>query len=161
MWFHLSMLSYVQTAIKRIVNDDAFMSAKRAEFSNWKQNEVFEEVKDESQKWISTRWVCTLKETPDGVVPRARLIARGFDEMNTVELTEDSPTCAAESLKMIMAVICQKKWELNSMDIKAAFLRGKELTRNIYIWPPREAQSQGTLWKLKKCVYGLADAPLF
>lgn len=45
------------------------------------------------------------------------------------------------------------------MDIKAAFLQGKELTRNIYIQPPREAQSQGTLCKLKKC--GLADASLF
>ena len=100
-----------------IVNDDAFMSAKHAELSNWKQDNVFEEVKDEGQKCISTRWVCTLKETTQGVVPKARLVARGFEEMNTEELPKDSPTCASESLKMIMAVICQKKWQLNSMDI--------------------------------------------
>lgn len=87
-----------------IVNDDAFMPAKHAELSNWKQNDVFEEVKDESQKCISTRWVCILKETPYGVVPKARLITRGFEEMNTEELPKDSPTC------VIMAVICQKKW---------------------------------------------------
>lgn len=48
--------------------------------------------------------MCTLKETPDGVVPKARLLARGFEEMNTEELPKD---CALESLKMIMAVICQ------------------------------------------------------
>lgn len=36
------------------------------------------------------------------------------------------------------------------MGIKAAFLQGKELTRNVYIRPPREAQSKGTLWTLKK-----------
>lgn len=72
--------------------------------------------------------------TPDGVVPKARLITRGFEEMNTEELPKDSPTCVSESLKMIMAVICQKKWQLNSIDIKAAFLQGKELTRNIYIY---------------------------
>jgi len=36
-----------------IVNDDAFMSAKHNELSNWKKNDVFEEVKDEGQKSIS------------------------------------------------------------------------------------------------------------
>jgi len=43
------------------------------------------------------RWVCTLKETPDGVAPKARLVARGFEEMNTKELSKDSPTCASVS----------------------------------------------------------------
>lgn len=78
-----------------IVNDDVFMYAKYAELRNWKQNSVFEEVKDEDQKSISTRWVYTL-ETPDGVVPKARLVARGFEEINTEKLPKDSP--------MIMAV---------------------------------------------------------
>ena len=35
-----------------------------------------------------------------------------------------------------------------------------ELSRDIYICPPPEAGSEGVLWKLKKCVYGLADAAL-
>lgn len=39
------------------------------------------------------------------------------------------------------------------MDIKAAFLQEKELTRNIYIRPPPEAQKQGILWRLKKSVF--------
>ncbi|XP_062409954.1 uncharacterized protein LOC134100639 [Sardina pilchardus] len=144
-----------------LMNDDVFHSAKQAELGNWKRNDVFEEVRDEGQRCISTRWVCTLKETPDGVAPKARLVARGFEEIKTEELPKDSPTCASESLRMIMAIICQRKWQLNSMDIKAAFLQGKELTRNIYIRPPPEAQSQGILWRLKKCVYGLADASLY
>lgn len=80
----------------------------------WKRNEVFEEVKVEGQKCISTRWVCKLKETADGVAPKARLVAKGFEKMNTQELQKDSPTCALQSLKMIMAVICQKRWHLNS-----------------------------------------------
>lgn len=86
------------------------------------------------------RWVCTLKETPQGLVPKARLVARGFEEVNTEELPKDSPTCASESLKMVMAFICQNKWQLNSMDIKAAFLQDKELTCNVYIRPPQEAK---------------------
>lgn len=47
------------------------------------------------------------------------------------------------------------------MDIKAAFLQGEELTRCVYIRPPQEAQSRGTLWTLKKCVDVLADASLY
>lgn len=70
--------------------------------------------------------------------------------MISEELQKDSASCASESLKMIMAVICQNKWQLNSMDIKAAFLQGEELTRNVFIKPPQEAQRQGHLWKLKK-----------
>ena len=65
--------------------------------------------------------------------------------MDTEELTKVSPTCASESLKIIM-LLSQKKWQLNTMDIKTAFLQGKELTRNVCIRPPREAQSKGTVW---------------
>lgn len=36
-----------------------------------------------------------------------------------------------------------------------------ELSRDIYIRPPPEAGSDSILWKLKKCVYGLADASLY
>lgn len=36
-----------------------------------------------------------------------------------------------------------------------------QLSRDIYIRPPPEAESKGTLWKLSKCVYGLADASLY
>lgn len=63
-----------------VVHDDVFVSAKHAELINWKKNDVFEEVTDEGQKCVSTRWVCTLKETAAGVVPKARLVARGFEE---------------------------------------------------------------------------------
>lgn len=85
---------------------------------------------------------CALKETSDGVVTKAGLVARGFEEMNTENLPKDSPTCAPESLKMIKSVICQKKRQLNSMDIKAAFLQGKELTRNVYIRPSSRSSEQ-------------------
>lgn len=47
------------------------------------------------------------------------------------------------------------------MDIKSAFLQVMELSRDIYIRPPLEAGSANAIWKLKKCVYGLADASLY
>lgn len=44
--------------------------------------------------------------------------------------------------------------------LKQPFLQGSEITRDIYIRPPSEAQCKGKVWKLCKCVYGLADASL-
>lgn len=52
-------------------------------------------------------------------------------------------------------------YQSEAMDIKSAFSQGTELSRDIYIRPPPEANCKGTLWKLKKCVYGLADASLY
>lgn len=140
-----------------VTKDLSFDEAKTSEIKSWIQNDVFEEVDDNGQKCISTRWVCTLKATENGLIPKARLVARGFEELQVLELQKDSPTCASESLRLLVAVSCQKQWKLHSMDIKSAFLQGLELCRDIFIKPPPEANSTGTLWKLRKCVYGLAS----
>ena len=50
------------------------------------------------------------------------------------------------------------KWNLESIDIKAAFLQGSKIDCTIFIKPPTEAKTN-KLWELQKCVYGLADAP--
>lgn len=47
------------------------------------------------------------------------------------------------------------------MDIKSAFLQDMELSRDISLRAPPEAGSENVIWKLKKCVYGLADASLY
>ena len=41
--------------------------------------------------------------------------------------------------------------------MKTAFLQGKLIERTVYVRPPKEAQTN-KVWKLRKCVYGLADA---
>lgn len=119
-----------------VTKDLSFDLAKQEEMKSWRDDSVFEEVQDEGQKCISTRWVCTLKEILTGLVLKARLVARGFEELNVSELQKDSPICASESLQLLVAVICQKQWTLHSMDIKSAFLQGIELSRDIYIRPP-------------------------
>ena len=46
----------------------------------------------------------------------------------------------------------------NTIDIKAAFLQGNKLDRDVHLKPPVEVESDGKLWKLDKCLYGLSDA---
>ena len=43
------------------------------------------------------------------------------------------------------------------MDIKSAYLQGVPLDREIYMTPPKEANTE-KIWLLKKCTYGLSDA---
>ena len=48
-------------------------------------------------------------------------------------------------------------WECKSLDVKAAYLQGNPISRELFLRPPPE-YSQGTLWRLNKTVYGLCDA---
>ena len=133
-----------------------FSTAKVEELKSWKDNGVYIEVFNENQGTISVKWVYSFKNTDSGLVPKARLVARGFEEPEN-DVTKESPTCSKDSLRVIMAIITQKKWSLNTTDIKTAFFQGQTIEREIYLRPPREANTD-KLWKLRNCVYGLSDA---
>ena len=57
----------------------------------------------------------------------------------------------------MLSVVAQKKWKLNSIDIKAAFLQGENIDRELYVLPPKEANTD-KIWLLKRCTYRLFDA---
>ena len=134
-------------------------AAARNELSSWKSHGVYEQVVDEGQDRVSTRWIWTSKDGPDGKVAKARLVAKGFQDPEAGNTRSDSPTCAKESLRLMLMTVAAKNWSINSMDIKTAFLQGQEFQRDVYLLPPPEAKvPTGHLWKLNKCVYGLTDA---
>ena len=132
-------------------------NAKDNELRNWLREDVYEVVRDEGQESMSVRWVITPKMIDGKMSTKARLVARGFEEDSTA-LRTDSPTCMKDTLRLILAIAVSKKWALNSIDIKAAFLQGNPIERELYLRPPKEASQPGKLWRLKKVVYGLSDA---
>ena len=129
------------------------------ELQNWKKLNVYDEVDNEGQDFITVRWVYSEKEVGEKKVRKARLVARGYQEV--LEKPTDSPTCNTESQRVALAVISSEGWDVHSLDVKAAFLQGKAIDRDLYLKPPREAGTPGKLWKLKRCVYGLNDASRF
>jgi hypothetical protein len=143
-----------------VLNDVSFDQAKQKELLSWKNNNVYVEKKDVGQKCVSTRWICSLKDTFDGTLRKARLVARGFEEIRRDDLQKDSPTCGSDSLRLILTIMAQRQWQIHTMDIKTAFLQGSEIDREIYVRPPPEADQKGIVWQLRKCVYGLSDASL-
>ena len=138
------------------VRDDKFEDARQKELENWNSMNVYKEVEDRNQPAISVRWVYREKIVGKHTVKKARLVARGYEEDK--ELLTHSPTFNKASLRVVIAIIASMGWNINSVDIKAAFLQGKEIDREVYLKPPKEANAKGKLWKLQRCVYGLNDA---
>lgn len=139
-----------------LFNNEDVRKAKEKEMANWNENNVYEEVEDEGQMTISTRWVITEKIKNGETITKARLVARGFEE-DSSNLQKDSPTCAKESVKLAVAIAATKGWSCKSLDVKAAYLQGKQINRDIYLKPPPD-YDQSCIWKLNKTVYGLCDA---
>ena len=88
---------------------------------------------------MSLRWVCSFKDIDNTLVAKGRLVAKGFEEKFNEQIPKDSPTCSKEALRIVIALIAQNKWKLNSIDIKTAFLQGEEIDREIFVMPPKEA----------------------
>ena len=142
-----------KTQIKTDKEKREELQAKLEELDKLRKYEVYELVDDIGQQTVSCKWLIKVKE--DKV--KARLVARGFEE--NFQDRKDSPTCTRESLRMIFAVAASMNWTINTMDISSAFLQGNLMDREVFVKPPKESESGARLWKLKRCLYGLVDAP--
>ena len=131
---------------------------REKELTNLRENYVFQVVPNNGQLTVSSRWVITEKMKNGTRTVKARLVARGFEE-NSSNLQVDSPTCAKESLRLLFVLCGSFSWKLHSIDISSAFLQGEKLERELYLKPPRDACSSNFVWLLKRCIYGLNDAP--
>ena len=100
------------------------------------------------------RWVIKPKIINGQQSTKGRLCAGGFKELQYFQT--DLPTCSREGIRIILATIASHKWQLHSLDIKTAFLQGKQIKRNIFLLPPKEANTN-KLWHLKKFVYRIAN----
>ena len=160
-WINLNDLDDVSTLSDdsdRVIlfNTAEVENAKEVEMKNWHDNNVYDEVEDVGQSAVSVRWVITEKVKNNRTIVKARLVARGFEE-ETSMLRKDSPTCSKEGIRLAISLAATKQWSINAVDVKAAFLQGDKISREIYLLPPPE-YFNGKLWRLNKTVYGLCDA---
>lgn len=118
---------------------------------------VMEASKVTEAKPLSSRWVLKVKD--DGRY-RARLVIKGCEQLKGLDFEEVySPVVSNVSLRILFAIAASKNLYIMSLDIKTAFLHG-ELKETIYIYPPQGYEDKGKLFKLKKAIYGLKQAPI-
>ena len=139
---------YVVEVPKKEHGTPEVVEAKEKEIRNLKDFDTFEEVEDEGQKTVGSRWVVTKKENHDGqkTACKARIVAKGFHEEEKPQA--DSPTAMRESVKPFLAIAANEGFELEAVDIRAAFLQSKELDRDVCVEPPKDLKKENKIWKL-------------
>lgn len=58
---------------------------------------------------ISTRWVLTLKTDKNGKQKKARLVARGFEEVGNELISRESFVASSASKRMVLQVCVEKQ----------------------------------------------------
>ena len=141
--------------IPRYLHDNPeCIEAKNKELQNWIDFGVYQEVEDVGQRTINTSWVLVRKSS--GV--KARLCVRGDQEPGKHLIPTDSPTVNKVNIKLFYLIAVSFGWHIQTADVKAAFLQGSDLDRDVYVKPPKEASVPGKVWKMIKRAYGFVDA---
>ena len=111
------------------MKEKTILEAKKDELNKWVEENVYEEVYYDGQKCLSTTWVVTDKMNKNVSVTKARLVIRGYEEEE--ENRSDSPTCSKSNICMLLAIAVAKNWKINALDVKVAFLQGKQIEREV------------------------------
>ena len=147
--------------IKADSRNPSILSAMQTEVEKFQSYGVYQEVEDKPHLYkIPSQWVITKKDAHKSGKGqyKARLVCLGnLDRKINIKAT-DSPTVDRQTMRMVLSCIANLEWQLKSCDVSAAFLQGCDLEREVYMRPPKEFEKPGKIWKLKKPVYGLADA---
>ena len=114
--FHL-MRTQKHLHLGRIPKFRCFFDWK-ASLTNFDDYEAFEEVTDEGQEILGTRFVLT--EKPDHTI-KARFVTKGFQEKFSDQ--SDSPTASRESVKIFLAIAANEKWVVESSDVRSSSVR--------------------------------------
>ena len=78
-------------------------------------------------KSIGVKWIYKIKRNISREITRykARLVAKGFSQIRGIDYEEVfSPVARAESIRTIISMATQFKWNLHHLDVKSAFLNG-------------------------------------
>jgi len=143
----------------------AFDAAIMDELAAWDDLAVHTEVPFDGQVVLSTRWVLTVKEPDAPTSPprrKARLVVRGFEDPERGNVDSTSPTASRATFRVALSAMATHGFIPRTVDVRTAFLQGMPLDRPtpVVIQPPPQARvPTGMVWRLRKCAYGLTDAP--
>jgi hypothetical protein len=120
------------------------------------------------RKAIGSRFVFEFKINSENLIPKVRLVAKGFHQISGVDFGKTfAPVAKAATIRMISAMACRLGWHLECFDVTRAFLWG-ELKEELYmklpdgfVLPSDTTFPPGFLklvWRLWQSIYGLKQA---
>ena len=114
---------------------------------------------------LGTKFVFKIKEKedPEDDIYRARLVAQGFDQIFGVNYDEVfSPTTRANTFRLFLYFVLLFDMSLPiHLDATKAFMNS-DIDYDIWVLPPKDPDEiffkKGSIYKLKKCLYGIHQA---
>ena len=133
----------------------------RDEMEEIEKNSSWDLVKlSEKRKPISVRWIYGIKMNSTCEITRykARLVAKGYSQKRGINYEEVfSPVARSKSIRIIIALAAQFKWNLYHLDVKLAFLNG-EIKGEVCVAQPQGFIKEGKedyVLIFKKALYRL------
>ena len=133
------------------------------EFDLLHENQTWEIVSlPPRRKLVQCKWIYKTKIVDNGITTKykARLVEKGYSQVQGLDCNETlAPVARMDSIRMVLAIVASKKWEVHHMDVKSAFLHG-DLEEEIYMKQPEGFIDDPSLvCRLRKYLYGLKQAP--
>nr|GEV82818.1 retrovirus-related Pol polyprotein from transposon TNT 1-94 [Tanacetum cinerariifolium] len=93
---------------------------------------------------------------------KSRLVVRGYRQKEGINFEESfAPVARMEAIRIFLAYVAHKSFSVFQMDVKTTFLHGS-LKEDVYVCQPEgfiDADHPSHVYKLKKALYGLNQAP--
>ena len=125
-------------------------------FDVYVQVPIHECTQEDMDNALDTRWVKVWKTATN---LRVRLVTRGCFQagMDQDDLFASTPTLV--TLRILILMILSRGWICFTCDVSTAFLHAP-ITERVMLIPPKEFYPEANcLWRLKKAMYGLKQAP--
>ncbi|MBW0502339.1 hypothetical protein O181_042054 [Austropuccinia psidii MF-1] len=92
---------------------------------------------------------------------KARLCVRGFNQKEGLDYDDVfSPTGRLASLRLLLMLSHQHRFQIDQMDVQCAFLNGIP-NKTLYIFCPDGCKEESKILKLNKSLYWLKQSPRF
>jgi len=142
--------------VKEALKSHLWREAMVKEFETLVNKGTFKRIRWKTGiKVIRTKWVYRYKIHEARA--KARLCVLGFMQDVSEEETY-APTANHASIKLIIVVAVWFGFELESMDVDAAFLNA-QAPEGVYIHPPEGFEDPGYVLELVRSLYGMATSP--
>ncbi|GJT73937.1 putative ribonuclease H-like domain-containing protein [Tanacetum coccineum] len=147
------------------LKDPSWIEAMQDELLQFKLQKVWTLVDlPNGKRAIGTKWVYRNKKDERGIVikNKARLVAQGYTQEEGIDYDEFfSPVARIEAIRLFLAYASFKDFVVYQMDVKSAFLYGKN-EEEVYVCQPpgfEDPDFPDRVYKVEMALYGLHQAP--
>ncbi|GJR14404.1 ribonuclease H-like domain, reverse transcriptase, RNA-dependent DNA polymerase [Tanacetum coccineum] len=124
---------------KKQTSDQKWIEAMKVELDSINRNNTWKlTTLPKGHKAIGLKWVFKTKRDANGniIKHKARLVAKGYIQEHGIDFEEVfAPVARMETIRLLLAIAANNKWEVHHLDVKSAFLHG-DLKEEVYVTQP-------------------------